>query len=77
MKSIITKWGNSLALRIPSPFAKELDIEEDGSVDLSLEKDRLVIRKEAQSLKDLLALVSDQNLHKETDTGQVIGKELW
>jgi antitoxin MazE len=36
MKTRIQKWGNSLAVRIPRPFAEEIHLEENTTVDLTI-----------------------------------------
>jgi len=36
MRVRIKKWGNSLALRIPKPFAEETAVTEGAVVDLSI-----------------------------------------
>ena len=41
MEARVQKWGNSLALRIPKPFATEAGIEEDSSVRIELVEGRL------------------------------------
>ena len=80
MKARIQRWGNSLALRIPKSFAKEMQIEHDTLVELSLEAGKLVIapiRQPKMTLEQLLANVTEQNLHQEVDTGQAVGSEVW
>jgi len=80
METRIQKWGNSLALRIPKPFAAEVGLEPNSSVEVSLVDGRLVITpvaKPALSLKDLLAQVNEANLHREVDTGPAVGDETW
>jgi len=76
----IQKWGNSLGLRIPKPYAKEADIGEGSSVDISLEGDRIVIEPihaARYKLSDLLSLVREDNRHEEVLTGEAVGKEVW
>jgi antitoxin MazE len=41
----ILKWGNSLALRIPSAIAKQLNIREGAEVEFHVDGNRLVIEK--------------------------------
>jgi antitoxin MazE len=41
----IQKWGNSLAVRIPKPFAESVGFDEGTSVNLDLDRDRLVLTK--------------------------------
>lgn len=80
MKTKVVKWGNSLGLRIPKSFAKEVRISEGTTVDLLMEDGQLVIRVAEQArfdLEDLLAGVTEENLHKEIDTGESVGGESW
>ncbi|MFV2070742.1 MAG: AbrB/MazE/SpoVT family DNA-binding domain-containing protein [Pirellulales bacterium] len=80
MRTRVQKWGNSLALRIPKSFAKEVGLCENLAVDLSVKEGKLVIQphsEEPLSLDDLLAGITDENLHGEWDTGPPVGKEIW
>ncbi|MCJ7579303.1 MAG: AbrB/MazE/SpoVT family DNA-binding domain-containing protein [Candidatus Aminicenantes bacterium] len=80
MVTKIQKWGNSLGLRIPKSFAREANIEEGSSVDISLEKDRLVIkpiRATQYKLSELLSQITEDNKHDEILTGDAVGKETW
>ncbi len=79
MKTVVQKWGNSLALRIPKNMAEYIKVKEGGSVELTEEKGNLLI-KPAQvkpSLKELISQIKPSNLHGETQTGQPVGKEVW
>lgn len=80
MKVRIQKWGNSLALRIPKPFAEDADVKEGTVVDLSVSEGRLVaapLRKKKVTLEQLLAKVNRRNLHGEVDSGPPVGRESW
>lgn len=80
MQAKIKKWGNSLALRIPKSFALNANLRQDELVDISVDKERIIIipiGKKEYSLNDLLAGVSEDNLHGEFDTGDPVGKEIW
>ena len=80
MKTRVQKWGNSLALRIPKSFAREVGMDNQTTVELSLVDGKLVVSpvvKPKPNLEDLLALVTDENLHAEVDTGPVVGVESW
>lgn len=66
MKARVQKWGNSLALRLPRPFAGELGWGENAPVEMSLEENALVVRSDrerAWDLEDLLERVADDNVH--------------
>jgi antitoxin MazE len=80
METRVKKWGNSLALRIPRPLAAEVGLEEDSLVELSLVDGKLVITPETEPelrLEDLLARVTEENLHGEINTGPATGREEW
>lgn len=36
MKTTIQKWGENLAVRIPRPFADEINLQENTTVDLTI-----------------------------------------
>jgi antitoxin MazE len=80
MKTRVQKWGNSLALRIPKSFATEAGLQNNSSVELSLARGKLVVVpvvKPKLTLKQLLAKVTEDNLHHEIDTGPAVGIEAW
>ena len=43
--TVITKWGNSHALRIPSKIIKSLGIENNDKVYLEADEDKIIITK--------------------------------
>jgi antitoxin MazE len=72
MRTRVQRWGNSLALRIPPAFAAETTIEQGSEVEITVEGGRLVVTplaEQAFSLEALLAEITPDNLHAETDTG--------
>ena len=81
MKARVQKWGNSLAVRIPTAFAAELGLEADTTIELSVRDDTLVIERNDDlpeiSLDELLAGVTDENTHEEIRTGPPVGNEVW
>lgn len=80
MRVRVQKWGNSLALRIPKPFAKDVEVREGTVVDLAVSEGKLVavpIRRKKTTLKQLLAKVSKANVHGEVDSGPSVGRESW
>ena len=80
MRVRVQKWGNSLALRIPKPFAEDAGVREGTVVGLSVSEGRLVaapIRARKIRLKDLLAKVAKANLRDEVETGPPVGREVW
>lgn len=80
MRVQIQKWGNSLALRIPKSFAVESKIGQGSTVEVSLERGKIIVLPVAEpdfSLDEMLAQVTKENLHGETDTGNSVGRESW
>ncbi len=79
MEIHFSKWGNSLALRIPKTVAEELNITEGSIADLRLTNDKsLVIKKvnhKKNSLDKLLNKISNENLHNELSSGYSLGAE--
>lgn len=80
MRARVQRWGNSLAVRIPKSFAEESGIEDGSQVDISLNDGSIIVtpsRTPSYRLDDLLAKVTAENLHEETDTGAPVGREIW
>lgn len=79
MIASVAKWGNSLALRIPNAFAREINVREGASVDISVADGTLLVRPVDQShVYDLDALVSgitEENRHGEIAGGKAVGNE--
>jgi len=80
MLAKVQKWGNSLARRIPKAFAVDAQIDSDSLVEISLVEGTIVITPVSDTewtLDELLAGVSDDNIHGEVDTGAAVGVEAW
>lgn len=74
----IQKWGNSLALRIPSALARESRLSQGCAVDLKVVDGNIVVEPQQPpeyDLAGLLAKVTKKNVHDEVSTGQPVGKE--
>lgn len=82
MNTTLRKWGNSIGLRIPKGLLAELNLSENSTVDIRAEGGRLIVapkreRKWKYSLDQLLAGVTETNVHPETDWGIRVGDEAW
>ena len=79
MRTTIQRWGNSLALRIPSPLAQEAEMECGAQVDLIVRRGKLLVQRSRPryQLKALLAGVTQRNLHAESWEGPARGNEQW
>jgi antitoxin MazE len=78
MTATIQKWGNSLALRIPTAVAKQIHVQEGDPVLLKVGNSTLTIKPAPKrlNLDELLSKVTPQNLHSATDWGADVGKEI-
>jgi len=77
MQTVVQKWGNSLGIRIPSIYAKEFELKNGSFVDISVEEGKQIIVPKRNSLEDLMAKVSMENIHEPVETGSSVGKEEW
>ena len=79
MRTRVQKWGNSLAVRIPKPFAESAGLRPSLEVEMSLEKGevRLSAVRPRWKLRQLLSGVTKRNLHTEVDFGPAVGREVW
>jgi len=79
VKIRVKKWGNSLGIRIPKVYAKEANIDQDSEVMISIKDGKLILKaidKNVYNLKDLLALITNDNLHEEIELGDAMGREI-
>src|ERR1700733_7397297 len=51
----LQKWGNSVGVRLPKPMLEQVGLKEGAQVDVLVEGDHLVIRRERSKLADMLA----------------------
>ena len=88
MKSSVSKWGNSLGIRIPSAFAKELELEDGIFVDIELTGNKMIISTQGQDLSKLKEFSSEIDLNKmskkvtkknrpQFNDNEALGEEIW
>ena len=80
MKSVVKKWGNSAAVRIPASVMEAIPLQLDEPVDVREEAGRIVIepvRHKAYDVNRLIKGITRQNLHEAVDFGAPVGKEVW
>jgi len=87
MQTTIVKWGNSQGIRIPKVFLQNMQIAENDTVDVTLEKEKIIIkkcnaRKHKTTRERLIKFYGhdfDKNhtFQKEIDWGAPVGKEIW
>jgi antitoxin MazE len=79
MRSRISKWGNSLAVRIPKALGGEIDIQDGTEVELTVLNGTIIITPVSSNyqLEDLIQGITAENRHSETDWGAPKGAEVW
>lgn len=79
MVTSIQRWGNSLAIRIPKAFAAQAQLDENTSVEISIEGERITVvpARREWKLDDLLRKIGRETLHREVKWGARAGKETW
>ena len=77
MRTQVGKWGTSLAVRIPGPYAKTLHLKEGMELEMSLQKGKIILRppRREYTLEELVAGITPENRHGETDWGEGVGQE--
>jgi antitoxin component of MazEF toxin-antitoxin module len=80
MISKVIKLGNSLSVRLPSVFTKELKLSENSPVEIKSDKEKIIIipmELKQYDSKELFSRISEENIHRETETGNPQGGEIW
>ena len=80
MNATVQKWGNSLALRIPSSVAKDIQLRPGSAVEVAIEDGKMIVKpakKRKPALAQLLKGVTKDNLHSEQGWGAPAGQEIW
>jgi antitoxin MazE len=80
MQVQIRKWGNSLAVRIPSSVLEKARVTEGSRLEIAVQKSgtiALMPTKTTPTLQQLVDGITDDNLHHETETGPAVGNEIW
>ena len=78
MLARISKWGNSLGIRIPKAFSLETGLAEGSEVDISVSGGRIVLTPLGREygLEELADQITPENRHGETDWGKPVGREV-
>jgi antitoxin MazE len=75
----VSKWGNSLGLRLPKSIAREAQLDEGDTVDVLVDNGTIVIRpsRPRYTLDELVGGINARNRHDATDWGRPRGRETW
>lgn len=72
----LNKWGNSLALRIPSAFLENLNLNQDSKLKLSIQDEKLIIEKQ-KDLKQMCEAINENNLNIDSTWNEDLAGEEW
>ena len=78
METVIRKWGNSPAVRLPVSAIKEAAFSLEQKVNLTVTRGRIVIEPSSKidyDLDKLVGGITARNLHTEVSFGKPVGKE--
>lgn len=79
MRSQITKWGNSMAVRIPKEILEQTGIKAQQAVDIRAQEGAIVIvpaLSREEQLKQLVEQITPENRHDPIDWGEDVGGEI-
>jgi antitoxin MazE len=77
MQVQISKWGNSLGLRLPRALAQQIGVREGQKVNIVADGARLVVEPVSPrfSLRDLLVNMTPESMREAFDWGEDEGRE--
>ena len=76
----VSKWGNSLAVRIPLSIARQASLSGGDCVELTIDGDGGIVLRPTRrkyELAELVSRITSKNRHRETDWGAAQGEESW
>lgn len=81
METLLTRWGNSLGVRIPKVMATDVGLSVGDTVCITNSNGAIIIKKSRKRpvycLADLVSQITDENRHDATDWGEPKGREIW
>lgn len=75
MQAVINRWGNSIGIRIPIAAVKKLNLKENMTLDVKIEKDSIRLKKHSNPLEALCANITEENLNIDDSFDVKRGKE--
>ncbi|MBE9204623.1 AbrB/MazE/SpoVT family DNA-binding domain-containing protein [Synechocystis salina LEGE 06099] len=75
----ITKWGNSLGIRLPQPIVQQSGWKEGAKIVITVKDEQVILSlaRPKYSLAELLDGAQPENQHAEVDWGSAQGEESW
>ena len=79
-ETTVSRWGNSLAVRIPQRVVKEARLNEGDAVAMAVARDGSIVLRSTRrkyQLSELVSKITRKNRHGEMEWGRPVGKESW
>jgi antitoxin MazE len=80
MRSQLTRWGNSVAVRVPKRVLEDAQLSAGDTIEFVVTKPGVISLRATEktpTLKSLIAKITPENCHGETDWGGPVGNESW
>ena len=81
METSIQKWGNSLGVRLPKNIALNQSLKVGSRVVVTETKTGIAIeivkKKKYNTLAEMIADITPENMHELIDWGDPVGNEIW
>jgi len=79
MQGSVSRWGNSIAVRIPKAIAEGARLRVGDRVTLEVKGESIIMTpaRKRYALEDLLAQMKPEHRHEEPDWGEPQGEEVW
>lgn len=77
MRTTVSKWGNSLALRLPRHVTEEMRLVEGATVTVEVEDGTIRVTPSRKRFKLADLLSNETGRAREVDWGKPVGEEEW
>ena len=75
MQAVLNKWGNSMAIRLPSFAIKKLNLSLNSKVDIEVSDDKIILKKSKLDLGALCDKITSENISIDDSFNDIKGKE--
>ena len=78
MQVLLSKWGNSLGLRLPKALAAEIGVSDGQKVEVRAEGGRILVEpvREALTWEKMMENVTPEAMREAWDWGEDVGREI-
>ena len=78
MQVLLSKWGNSLGLRLPKALTAEIGVSEGQKVEVRAEGGRIIVEpvRKTLTLEQMMENVTPEAMREAWDWGDDVGREI-